>query len=122
MKIPITSLILLLLFIINASAQNQASVNQKFAWDQAALTLADAQGYTYKYYADGSTTGINFAGIACTGSASPFVCSVSIPAFTPGNHTITITASNIAGESPKSIPFAFAFVVTPAVPTGIRIQ
>jgi hypothetical protein len=101
--------------------QPPASANQKFAWDQVALDLAEAQGYTYKYYPDGSTTGVVFQNVTCTGAASPFVCTTPIPAFTPGNHTITITAGNVAGESDKSDPFAFAFVVTPGKPTRIRI-
>lgn len=115
------ALLLLLVFTNLGEAQTPGSSNQKFTWDQSAPTLADAQAYTYKYYPDGAGTGIPFTGVACTGSASPFVCSVSIPAFTPGNHSITLTASNIAGESPKSAPFAFVFVVTPSVPGNIRI-
>lgn len=97
------------------------TATQRFAWDQEAPTLADAQAYTYKYYPDSSTTGIAFTGVTCSGTASPFTCSAPIPAFTPGNHTITITASNVAGESAKSNPFAFNFVVTPGVPNNIRI-
>lgn len=95
---------------------------QKFEWGQPAPTLADASGYTYKYYPDGATTGVTFTGVTCAGSAAPFTCEVLIPAFTPGNHSITITASNVAGESPKSAPFAFTFVVTPAAPVSIRIK
>ncbi len=94
----------------------------KFAWDQSAPTLADAQAYTYKYYPDGAATGIEFTGVTCSGSSSPFQCEVNIPAFTPGNHSITMTASNLAGESAKSAPFSFVFVVTPAIPSGIRIK
>jgi len=97
------------------------SSNQKFAWDQVALDLAEAQAYTYKYYPDGSTTGITFPVVTCTGAVSPFACSTPIPAFTPGVHNITITAGNAAGESDKSLPFVFAFVVTPGKPTNIRI-
>lgn len=97
------------------------TATQRFAWDQEAPTLADAQAYTYKYYPDSSTTGTAFTGVTCSGTASPFTCSAPIPAFTPGNHTITITASNVAGESAKSNPFAFNFVVTPGVPNNIRI-
>ncbi len=97
------------------------SSNQKFAWDQVAVDLAEAQSFTYKYYPDNSATGLTFATVTCTGTVSPFVCTTPIPAFTPGTHTITITASNLAGESDKSNPFAFAFVVTPGKPTNIRI-
>lgn len=102
-------------------AQPPGSSNQRFTFDQAAPTLADAQAYTYRYYPDNATVGIAFTGVTCSGTTSPFVCSVLIPAFTPGNHSITLTAANIAGESAKSSPFAFVFVVTPSVPVNIRI-
>lgn len=111
----------ILLFPAALAAQPPGSSNQRFTFDQAAPVLADAQAYTYRYYPDGATTGITFTGVTCTGTASPFVCSVLIPAFTPGNHSITLTAANVAGESAKSSPFAFVFVVTPSVPANIRI-
>jgi len=116
-------LILFLLTSVTAYAQQPpiGTATQRFAWDQDAPTLADAQGYTYKYYPDSATTGIAFTGVTCTGTSSPFVCSAPIPAFTPGNHSITVTANNVAGESAKSNPFAFNFVVTPGVPNNIRI-
>ena len=97
------------------------SSNQKFSWDQSAVDLAEAQAFTYTYYPDGSETGIVFPVVTCTGTVSPFTCSTPIPAFTPGVHNITITAKNLAGESDKSAPFVFAFVVTPGKPTNIRI-
>ena len=111
----------LLLMAMLLQPQPPASSNQKFAWDQVAVDLAEAQSFTYKYYADNSGTGVVFPVVTCTGAASPFVCTAPIPAFTPGQHTITITANNVAGESDKSDPFAFAFVVTPGKPVRIRI-
>lgn len=112
---------LVLLLLAAPAAAQQGSSNQKFSWDQSAPTLVDAQAYTYKYYPDSAPVGIVFTGVICAGTASPFVCSVNIPAFTPGNHSIQLTASNLAGESTKSSPFAFVFVVTPSVPANIRI-
>lgn len=105
-----------------AHAQTTGVSGQKFAWDIAAPDLVSAQGYTYKFYADGATTGTPFVGVVCSGTAAPFQCEVTIPAFTPGNHTLTVTATNVAGESPKSTPFVFTFVVTPASPANIHIK
>lgn len=124
MKFLFSLITVLLISIASLAAQTPptAIATQKFEWDQAAPTLADAQGYTYKYYPDGGLIGVNFSSVACSGAASPFRCNTPIPAFTPGNHNITITASNAAGESAKSVPFAFNFVVTPAVPVGVRIS
>jgi hypothetical protein len=111
----------LFLYNIPCAHAQQASPNSTIQWDQPAPTLADAQAYTYKYYADGSTTGVVFNGVTCNGTASPFTCTVLFPAFTPGNHTIRLTAQNIAGESTPSSPFGFTFVVTPSSPNNIRI-
>lgn len=111
---------LLLLIPLIISAQNATGAS-KFAWDQTAPDLSTANAYTYKYYPDGSATGITFTGVVCSGTTT-FSCVVNIPAFTPGNHTIQLTASNIAGESAKSSPFAFVFVVAPVAPSNIRLQ
>lgn len=116
-------LVLIVFVVLTASALAQTAVpGQKFAWDQAAPDLASAQGYTYKHYDDGVAAAVVFTGVTCTGAASPFACEVLIPAYTPGSHSLTVTASNIAGESVKSIPFAFAFVVTPGAPVNIHIK
>lgn len=107
---------------IPALAQTTGVPGQKFAWDQAAPDLATAQAYTYKHYDDGAATGVAFASVVCTGAVSPFACEVLIPAFTPGAHSVLLSASNVAGESPKSSPFAFTFVVTPGTPANIHIK
>jgi len=108
--------------VAGLAAQTPGSSAQRFAWDEAAPTLADAQALTYRYYPDGAAAGVTFPAVTCTGAVSPFTCSAPIPAFTPGNHTITLTAANVAGESPKSGPFVFVFVVIPGTPTNVRIQ
>jgi hypothetical protein len=115
-------LALVLLVVGSVNAFGQATGASKFVWDQTAPSLSEANSYTYKYYADGSATAVAFAGVTCTGSASPYTCEVAIPAFTPGTHTIQLTASNVAGESTKSAVFTFTFVVVPGAPANIRIQ
>ena len=95
--------------------------SSKLVWDQTAPDLTTAQAYTFTYYPDGATTGTALNGVTCAGTASPFVCQVAYPAFTPGSHTLQLTAKNAAGESGKSAVFSFTFVVVPAVPTNIRI-
>ena len=113
--------LVLILFLIPTLLFAQAIPTSKLIWDQDAPSLTDAQSYTYKYYADGSTTGVAFTGVTCTGTVSPFTCTVNFPAFTPGNNSITLTSSNIAGESAKSAPLDFTFIVTPSSPRNIRI-
>lgn len=100
----------------------QATTASKFSWTQGAPTLADAQAYEYGIYVDGSTTKQVLAAVTCTGTVSPFNCEAPIPAFTPGNHTATLTAKNVAGESLKSDPLGFNFVVTPSKPGNFGLK
>jgi len=110
------------LILVTATAVlAQAIPTSKLGWDQGAPTLAEAQGYTYLVYADGATTPLTLTA-TCVGTATPFQCEAPFPAFTPGNHTLTMSAKNAAGESAKTAPFPFTFVVIPATPTGLRIK
>jgi hypothetical protein len=112
--------LLLLISPIMIGAQNATSSNH-FTWDQPAPDLATANSYTYKYYPD-ALAGVTFSGVVCSGAATPFSCTVLIPAFTPGSHSIQLTASNLAGESAKSVSFPFIFIVSPGTPANIRIN
>lgn len=103
-----------------AAAQNPTPASH-LTWDQGATDLATAQAYTYRHYPDAAVAGTTLTGVTCTGTVSPFVCTVNFPAFTPGAHTLTLTAANTAGESAKSAAFAFTFVVVPTVPGNLRI-
>ena len=96
----------------------------QLAWDQPAPTAEEAQGYTYRYYADGGLAGEILAGVTCSIPTGTIVvvCMAPFPAFTPGTHTLTLTASNLAGESAQSTPLTFTFVVTPGIPERVRIQ
>lgn len=122
MKKILTIALALTVGVFGTAHAQTAVPSSRVGWDQAAPTLADANAYTYKYYPDGSATAVNFTGVTCTGTASPFQCVVGFPAFAPGNHTMQITASNAAGESVKSTPFAFVFVVTPATPVNVGLR
>ena len=101
----------------------QAGPNSNLAWDQDAPDLATAQGYAYKYYYDGTSTGSAFmTAVTCTGVAPTFQCQAKIPTTTNGAHNIQATATNIVGESNKSNPFAFGFVVNPpSAPRNLHI-
>lgn len=116
-------LLLALLFvsIANVVSAQTAVTTSKIGWDQDAPSLAEAQSYTYKYYPDSAQGNAILANATCSGAGSPFQCQAPFPAFTPGPHTLTLTASNIAGESAQSSPLSFVFVVTPSVPKSLRI-
>ena len=115
------ALLFLGLLAVPSLAHAQATSSAKLAWDQAAPDLATANAYTFRQYPDGSATAVVLSPVTCSGMTSPFVCQVPFPAFTPGAHTTAVTAANIAGESLKSTPFPFTFVVIPSVPTNLRI-
>jgi hypothetical protein len=117
---------LLLVSLAPLQAQTTATPASKITWDQQANSLSEAQGMTYKSYADGSTTGVILTGVTCaTGVTSPlYVCSASYPPFTPGAHAIVLTAASTAtstDESPKSTPpMSFTFIVQKAAPANVR--
>jgi hypothetical protein len=104
-------------------AQGTATPAANLVWDQPNVANAvEAQAMTYYYYADGAVVAVVLSGVVCAGSA-PVTCQVPFPAFTPGTHTLQLSAANAAGEGPKSAPpLSFTFVVLPSAPTNVRIQ
>lgn len=109
-------------FVLTGTVQAQtATPSNSILWDQGGPDVVTVNAYTFKYYPDGAAAGVAFtAAVVCTGTAAPFTCKVPYPAFTPGPHTVQITASNVAGESPKSAPLSFTFTVVPSAPTNLR--
>ena len=113
----LTILCMLLASVVSAQP---ATPTSKLLWDQPNVaSAAKAQAYTFRYYADGSATGTILTGVVCTGTAT-VTCSAAYPAFTPGPHSLTLSAANAAGEGPKSAPFTFTFVIVPSAPVNIR--
>jgi len=103
-----------------AAAAQVVPPGSELIWDQPnAATAAIAQAYTFRYYPDAAVVGITLTGVTCAGTA-PIICRAPFPAFTPGPHTITLSAANAAGEGPKSAVFMFTFVVVPSAPTNLR--
>ena len=109
----------LLLLLILAAIGLHGQTPPKLAWDQAAPSAASAQGWTFRYYVDGGTTGTTLAGVACTGASSPFVCTATFPTLTPGPHTLQLTAA--ATTVSESVKSDLLFVNTPA-PANVRTQ
>ena len=119
-KFLIIAIILIPITVLGQAAPNVVP-GDSFAWNETALTLAEAQGYVYKYYLDGAVTGSVFSGVTCSGTASPFTCQALTPQFANGTHSITLTAASASGESPQSTPFGFVFGNPPSNPNNIRV-
>lgn len=108
-----------------ASAQAPVPVigSERVYWDQSAATLAEAQSYTYAFQIDGGS-GVAALNVVCGGPGPGYVCSAAFPASTPGNHSMTLTASiTVNGTTVTSAPSAsisYRLVVAPAPPTNPR--
>jgi hypothetical protein len=119
-------LFVVLFLLWTSAAFAQASAASKIMWDQTAADLTTAQSLLYKHYDDAIPAGVALTPVVCTAAppATPtlFPCSAPFPAFTPGTtHTIALTAGNLAGESLKSTPLSFTFIVIPSPPQNLRI-
>jgi len=115
--------LLILLLVLPTSVYSQATGTSKLVFDQSAPTLTEANSYIYRYYPDTAVSGIPLTTV-CTGTTSPFICSAAFPAFTPGSHTLSLTAASSASptsESGKSVLLSFTFILIPSIPTNPRI-
>lgn len=90
----------------------------KWAWNQPAISAAEAQALTYRYYLDGSTEPKVLAGVTCSEpevSPGKYRCTAPIPAMELGEHTVKLTASNSEGETVPSntMTLKFSLLATP---------
>jgi hypothetical protein len=107
-----------------ASAQIPAVGTEAITWDQAGDTLAQVQAYVYDAQ-DGTVAPVTLDGVTCSGAASPFVCSVRLPALTTGLHSLTLRASVLVDgqplSSPRSAPLLIVIVAVPVAPQNLRL-
>lgn len=115
--------LLAVLFLLASVAQAQpaASANARLTWEQDGANEAEVLSYVYRYYPDFDAAGVELRDVVCAFTVSTFTCAAPFPAFTPQAHILTLTAGNDAGESLKSEPFPFVFIVLPAQPRNLRI-
>lgn len=111
------TLVALLLFALPAVGQT-VTAGQPFAlaWDQDAVTLADAQSYSYKLYIVGAADQV-FNTVTCAGQASPFMCQAPVLALAAGNYGLHLTATLNGNESPQSMP-VYSLAVVNTVPNN----
>jgi hypothetical protein len=119
-------LVFLFAFPLMASAQTSGGPTSRLGWDQAAPSLAAAQGFVYEAFFDGTQT-VTTLTATCTGTASPFSCVAPFPALSTGAHSTQIRAVDtvsVVGQrlvSPLSTTFNFTLVALPGAPTNVRI-
>lgn len=122
MRNTLVTILAALAFVAAPAAQSQVFIASHLSWSEAGPDLTTVSGYTYQYFADGATQGTTLTSVTCSGTQSPFTCTVAIPAFTPGAHSLTLEAVDAAGASQASSAIAFTFVVAPATPTNLAIK
>lgn len=117
---------LMLLSASTVQAQTNPVVGtERIQFDQAATTVTEANGLTYRLVLDGVRNPTPIS-VTCVGSASPFACTTAaFPALTPGDHQIALTASlvvnGVEAESLPSTPLPVRMIVAPQPPQNLRI-
>ena len=111
--------LLVLLIPVVASAQSIVVGQQAIGWDQAAASVGEAQGLTYKLYVD-AAPGLTLPSVTCSGPVSPYACKSNLPPLTSGTHDLTLTASLAGQETLKAVPLKIQVVIV-AVPQNLRI-
>jgi predicted naringenin-chalcone synthase len=120
------ALVVMVFLLVGSEAYAQAVPGDRLAWDQAAPSLAAAQGYRYKLAVDTATIGTTVTA-TCTGTASPFMCVAALPALTTGAHSVRVQTFLVTstgadgGASPLSAVFNFTLSALPAAPVNLRI-
>lgn len=107
----------------SASAQTAVQATSKVGWAQVANSLTVANGYRYDALID-ALPATSLSGVVCTGTASPFACTASFPATTPGVHAITLTATDTSVTPPltsaaSAPPISVRLVIAPSAPSGV---
>lgn len=120
-------LVLLALVLSASSAFAQAAPTDKFGFDIAAASLAQANGYRYDLELDNVLQPSPLVVTCVTPSGTPvqFSCTAPIPAITPTTHTARIRAVDTSGSTPLLGPWSdlltFTMRATPAKPSGLTI-
>lgn len=96
--------------------------NTNYVWAQGAMSLTEAQGYTYRAYVDQLPPQVLGASCATTTSTNIYACTAPIGPQLVGTHSVQLTAASGAGESDKSMPaLVFTLTVVPAQPQNLTI-
>ena len=82
------------------------SGSERLGWNQAASSADELSRFRFAAYVDGSR--VDLAGVSCSPSGGSFQCSSSMPAMTPGSHTIELASYVVDNgatiEGPRSAP------------------
>ena len=97
--------------------------NERFGWDQLAVTSAELAAFRYLVYVD-DAAGAELQDVSCasTPDAAGFACRARLPSMSPGRHSLELSAFFEAGtrlESARSSPLN-VILVGQAIVTGLR--
>lgn len=100
---------------------------EKLGWDQPAADTAELALIKWQAYLDAATIPVPIVNATCGQTKGPagFPCVGDIPALTPGDHSIGLTAYFEVGtnkvESPRADPLPVRMVVAPMAPVLPKI-
>ncbi len=93
----------------------------RLGWDQRAATATEIGAIRYALYADNTRSELSNATCTPTADTGAFACSATLPALTPGMHTLQLASFIIDGsalESPRSTALRVNVVATTASAAG----
>lgn len=113
-----------------AAQTGQATASSFVAWDQVdVVDVAEAQARQFRIKVDGGAP--QLLAHKCGAPAADAVagtkatCAASLPAMTPGNHTLAINAADVVDgvvlEGEFSDPFPVRMHVAPGKPVNVRL-
>jgi hypothetical protein len=108
-----------------SNAQTPVIPGDRLGWDQPAASVAEANAFRYIISLDGQTPLLPTEAV-CTGTVSPFLCTVPFPAVIPGvQRSVTVTARKVIDgstflDSAVSAPLVFRLEVVPGTPVNLR--
>lgn len=109
-----------------AQATTPVVGTEKLGWDQDAANTTDLAALHWLVYVD-QLAPVPVMNATCeqTRGAAGFPCRGDVPAMTPGDHSIVLTAYYDVGstrlESLKSVPLPVRMIVAPAAPINPTI-
>lgn len=105
-----------------SGTEERITGRERVGWDQQAADAVELATFRYAMYVDGVRAELSNVSCATSSGSGGFACTASLPALSPGAHTLELAAFVVDGttvaESPRSAPLRVnvAAVTPSAVP------